>query len=229
MEIPLIGTSHIARQSIRDIRQAFRDLKPDIVAVELDMQRARTLLENHPKRLPWSQMPLFGIKGFVFAKLGQYVQQKLGKIVGVSPGSDMKTALELARAQQVQIALIDQPLQVTLRRLSANITWREKGRFLLDIIKGIFFPRRQLRLLGLEKLDLRQVPEKEVINKAMEQLQQGYPSVYRVLVEERNRYMVRQLVKLVREHPGKKILAVVGAGHEEGMRELLGKVDVVAS
>ena len=47
------------------------------------------------------------------------------------------------------------------------------------------------------------------------------------LVEERNKYMVRQLVRLMKEYPGKKILAVVGAGHEKGMRELLLKVDVV--
>ena len=54
-----------------------------------------------------------------------------------------------------------------------------------------------------------------------------YPSIYNVLVEERNRYMIKKLIKLLRENPDQKILVIVGAGHEEGMKELLLKVDVV--
>lgn len=84
-----------------------------------------------------------------------------------------------------------------------------------------------MKKLGFTQFDLRKVPSKELIEKMMGHFQERYPSVYKALVEERNKYMIRQLVRLMKEYPEKKILAVVGAGHEKGMRELLLKVDVV--
>ena len=40
----IIGTSHIARQSINDIKKRFSELNPDIVCVELDHKRLHALL-----------------------------------------------------------------------------------------------------------------------------------------------------------------------------------------
>lgn len=249
MPLHLIGTSHIAQQSIREIKKYIEEEKPDLVAVELDVQRATALLQEErqegkkdekkrgKREISFQQIFHFGIKGYLFAKIGQYLQQKLGKMVGVTPGTEMKTALELAKKHKIQVAFIDQLLQVTLQRFSRSLTWREKGRFVMDLLSGLFFPRRQLKKLGLDKKvmghsimgnwDLKKVPDEKMIALLIQELKQRYPSVYRVLVEERNKYMVRQLIHLLRKYPGKKILAVVGAGHKEGMEELLLKVEVV--
>ena len=227
MNIHILGTSHIAKQSITEIKHAFSTFKPEIVAVELDAPRAASLFEEQRHKMTLSLIRILGVKGYVFAKVGQYVQQKLGKSVGIAPGADMKTALELAREQKLQIALIDQPLPITLRNFSKSITWKEKGRFVADIIKGLLFPRRQIKNFGLENLDLRKVPEKELVLKMMKTLRERYPNVYKTLVEDRNKYMVKRLVQLLRSHPDKRILVVVGAGHKEGMEELLLKVDSV--
>ena len=227
MEIKIIGTSHIATQSIKEIKSAFTSFTPEIVAVELDVQRASALMVGEKNKLSLGAITVLGVKGFLFAKIGQYIQQKLGKSVGIIPGSDMKTALELAKEQKLQIALIDQPLQITLQNFSKQLTWREKGRFVADIIKGLLFPKKQMREMGLDTLDLRKVPEKELVLKMMKTLQKRYPNVYKTLVEDRNKYMVKRIVQLLRSHPEKKILVVVGAGHKEGMEELLLKVDMV--
>ncbi len=227
MDIRLIGTSHIARQSIQEIKKALKEEKPDIVALELDVQRAAALLEKRPSRISPAVIRQIGLKGYLFAKIGQLVQQRLGKMVGVAPGSEMKTAIEEARKLQLQVALIDQPIAITLQKFSRSLTWKEKFRFMADLLKGIFFPKKQLRELGLENFDLRTVPEQELIKKMMQYLRQRYPSIYKTLVEERNRYMVKQLVQLQRVNSGKKILAIVGAGHVEGMTELLRKIDIV--
>ena len=201
MEIKIVGTSHIAAQSIREIKSAFHSFKPEIVAVELDLQRASVLLSGEKKKLSLAAIGALGVKGYLFARIGQYVQQKLGKSVGIIPGSDMKTALELAKEQKLQIALIDQPLPLTLHNFSKNLTWREKGRFVVDILKGLLFPQRQLRELGLDSLDLRKVPEKELVLKMMKTLRGRYPNVYKTLVEDRNKYMVKKIVQLLRSHP----------------------------
>lgn len=225
--IKIIGTSHIAKQSIKEIKENIAEFKPDIVALELDLQRASALMQEEKSKVSLGMIMQIGIKGYLFAKLGQFVQQKLGKTVGVSPGSEMKTALQLARKNKLEVALIDQPITVTLRKFSRSLTWKEKLRFFFDVLKGLFFPRRQMRELGLDKFDLSKVPGKEVVKKLVKQMKKRYPSVHKTLVDDRNRYMVKKLVKLLRENVGKKILIVVGAGHEEGMQRLLLKVDVV--
>ena len=227
MPIHLLGTSHIARQSIREIQRYIEEEKPEIIAVELDVQRAAALFEKNPRKMSWSDAFQVGFRGFLFAKIGQYLQQKLGKIVGVAPGSEMKVALELARKRQLQIAFIDQPLRTTLQNFSRQLTWKEKLRFVADIVVGLLFPQWQLQKSGLAGFHLRKVPEQELITTMMVELKQRYPNVYKTLVEDRNKYMVHQLIKLVRAHPRKKILAVVGAGHQEGMKQLLAKVEVM--
>ncbi len=222
MPVHIIGTSHIARESVREIKRYLEEEKPELIALELDLQRAAALMNKQPQRLSLLQGLRIGLKGYLFALIGRYVQQKLGKMVGVSPGAEMKAALQAAQKNRLEVALIDQPLPVTLKKLSRRLSWREKGRFLSDILSGMLFPRRQLKKYGLEEFDLSKVPALELIKSMMHLLQERYPSVYRTLVEERNEYMARQLQLLQQKHPEKRILAVVGAGHVEGMREIMG-------
>lgn len=227
MNLKIIGTSHIAAQSIAEIRKTIEEEKPDIIAVELDPPRTAALLHEEKSKLSLRELTSIGLRGYLFAKIGQYIQQKLGKMVGVSPGSEMKTALELAHKNNLKIALIDQPIKITLRNFSKTLTWKEKARFAGDFLSGMFFPKRQLQKLGMDKFDLRKVPEKDFITKIMKEMKQRYPSVYKTLVEDRNRYMVRKLVVLMKQNPDTKILAIVGAGHKPGMEELLLKIDIV--
>jgi len=227
MNLKIIGTSHIAKQSVNEIKKAIVDENPDVIALELDIERAAALLHERKSKLNIASILQIGVKGYVFAKIGQYVQQKLGHKVGVAPGADMKTALELARKRKKDVAFIDQPIKITLKKFSKELSWKERGRFVADIFKGIFSPKKQMKELGLDSLDLTKVPTGDIIEKMVGQLKGRYPSVYKTLVEDRNKYMVKKLIKLMRKHPEKKILAVVGAGHKEGMEKLLLKIDVV--
>src|SRR3989344_1216406 len=225
--LKIMGASHIAKQSIEEIKKAVEEFQPDIMAVELDLQRAKALLQQQKNNLSISDITKIGVKGYAFVKIGQYIQQKLGKMVGVAPGAEMKTALEIARRKNLQVAFIDQPIAVTLKNFSKELTWREKGRFAAELLKGLLFPKRQMQSYGLEEFDLRKVPEQQVIVKIISQMKKQYPSIYKTIIADRDRYMVKHLVKLLREHPEKKIMAVVGAGHKEGMEKLLLKIDVI--
>ncbi|MEW5897030.1 MAG: TraB/GumN family protein [Nanoarchaeota archaeon] len=230
MRIRIIGTSHIAKQSIEEIKKAIEaekeTEKPDIIAVELDLQRASALLQQQKNKVPVSSIGEIGVKGYVFVKVGQFIQRKLGKIVGIAPGSEMKTAILLAKKYRLEVAFIDQPIQITLKNFSKELTWKEKGRFISDIFQGIFFPKKQMEKIGMDKIDLRKVPATHIISKLIKHLKERYPSIHKTLIEDRNKYMVKKLVHLQKENPDKKILAVVGAGHKEGMEKLLMKIDV---
>ena len=227
MPLKIIGTSHIAKQSVKEIAEAMDSFNPEIIAVELDRDRALALMQNQRNKVSMAEILRIGAKGYFFAKIGQFVQQKLGKMVGMAPGSDMKTALELARKNNLKTALIDQPIRITLKNFSRNLTWKEKGRFVGDLIKSLVMPKKQLEQFSLENFDLRKVPRAELIETMMNSLKQRYPSIYKSLVEDRNRYMVRKLVGLAKENPEAKILAVVGAGHKKGMEELFNQFDVL--
>ncbi|MBW2972559.1 TraB/GumN family protein [Candidatus Woesearchaeota archaeon] len=233
-KLRIIGTSHIAKQSLDEIELAFQQHKPEIVAVELDRKRLHSLLSDEKPHLGLSQARKVGLKGYLFALIGGWLQRKLGTTVGVMPGSEMKLAVELAKKTKAKIALIDQDIEITLRKFSQRLTWKEKLRFIADLFKSVFFKKRSLRELGIDpkKFDLSKVPEKELVTKLIKHLKDRYPNVYDVLVRERNAVMANNLAKLMHRYPDETVLAVVGAGHEEEMIELVrkrleGKADVV--
>lgn len=212
--LKILGTSHIANQSIAEVQIAIESWKPDIVAVELDRGRLQNLLHPQEQKTRLSDIRRVGLKGWLFAQLGGWGEKKLGKHVGVKPGQDMLTAVRMAQSQKIPVALIDQDITVTLKRFSKALTWTEKGRFAWDVVAGALSKKKP-------EFDLRTVPSPAVIDKLVRQVKNRYPNVYRVLITERNLYMARALSRLMRENPDKKILALVGAGHKADIEELL--------
>jgi pheromone shutdown-related protein TraB len=203
---------------MREVEEAVSNNKPDIIAIELDRRRFIALMhkkKGKKDRIRLRDIRRIGVKGYLFSLIGGYIQKKLGKIVGVVPGSDMKKAIKLAKKNNLQIALIDQDIEVTLKKFSKSFTWREKWHIVADIFKGIFFRK------NVVQFDLSKVPDEQVIKKMMKEVKVRYPNLYRVLVTERNKIMAVNLFKIMREHPDKKILAVVGAGHAEDMMKII--------
>ena len=213
--LKIIGTNHIAKQSIDEVKKTILEWKPEIVCIELDKDRYRAMMSKQKRRMRISDIRAIGLKGFFFALLGQWAEEKMGKIVGVKPGEEMKTAARLAKQEKLQLEFIDQHIQITLKRFSATLSWKEKWRFVVDVVKGLFGAKHEFNF------DVRKVPPEELINKLIGKVKQRYPNVYNVLIHERNVYMANKLVRLMKKNEDKKIVAVVGAGHEEGMIELI--------
>ncbi len=211
--LTIIGTSHIASQSIKEVEESILTIKPTIIAIELDPARLHALMAKK-RRLHLSDIRSIGIKGFFFNLIGGYVERKLGKLVGVSPGSEMKKAIELAKQTNAKLALIDQDISITLKKLSKRITWKEKGRFLYDFIAS-FFVKQKINF------DLTKVPEKKIIDKLTSKLKKKYPSIYLTLIEERNNIMAQNLYNIMQLHKEEPIVAVVGAGHEDTIIDLI--------
>jgi pheromone shutdown-related protein TraB len=211
--IMIIGTSHISSKSILEIENQFRAYDPDIVAVELDRGRLHALLHNAKPNYSLKLINQIGLTGYLFAILGSILQKKLGDIVGIVPGSEMLRASMLARESKKRLALIDQEIAVTLKRLSKEFTFKEKIRLLFDIFLSPFSKKI--------KFEISSVPEKKLIIQVLELLRKRYPGLHKALIEERNQYMARRLALIMQDYPEQKILAVVGAGHEEGLSAIL--------
>lgn len=217
--LTIIGTSHIAKQSLEDVEKAVESGKPDIIALELDKSRLYGLFRK-PGKVRFPDIKKVGFKGFVFSVIGAWAEKKLGNMVGVAPGSEMKKAVILARERGIKIALIDQDIQVTLKRFSKSLTWKEKWNFLIDIFKA-FFSRKK----GI-KFDLTKVPSKKIVKKLVEQVRKRYPNIHKILIEERNEVMAENIRKIMERNPDKKILAIIGAGHEEETMEMIKKPSI---
>ena len=213
----IIGTSHVARQSLEEVEKKINEEKPEIIALELDNKRIYSLLhKKNEKRSSIYNIKNIGIKGWLFSLIGAWAEKKIGKIVGVMPGSEMLKAIRLAKEKNIKIALIDQDIEITLRRFSKELTWKEKMNFLIDIFKAPF--NREIKKMNI---DLTKVPDKKIINELIKKLKKRYPNIYKVLIHERNKIMAVNLRKLMKENPEKKILAIVGAGHEEELKRII--------
>lgn len=209
----IIGTSHISPESVKEVEKLILEKRPDIVALELDLTRFKAMVYNEKRKLSLKDIKNIGIKGYLFNLIGAWVEKQLGKLVGVKPGAEMKNAVKAAIFAKSKIALIDQDIKITLRKLSKSITWKEKFNFIADLISAPF--KKQV------KFDLKKVPDKKLIKQLIKQVKDRYPSFYKVLIKERNEIMAKHLYKLM--HDNKDVVAIVGAGHEDEIINLIKK------
>ncbi|HLD10900.1 MAG TPA: TraB/GumN family protein [Candidatus Nanoarchaeia archaeon] len=210
----IIGTSHISPDSIRDVKETILKESPDIVALELDHLRVKSLMSNKKSKLNLHDIFRIGIKGFLLNLAGAWIEKKLGKLVHTKPGDEMKEAIKIAKENNIKIALIDQDIRITLKRLSKRVTWREKFRFIKEIFFA-FFKKRKI------PFDITKVPSQKVIENLTKKLKKSYPSVYLTLIEERNYVLAKNLYNLINSY--NKVIAVIGAGHEKEVINLIKK------
>lgn len=222
-ELFIVGTSHIAKQSIVTVKKIVEENLPEVVGVELDMSRYRGLVqEQQNKARPGlSYIRKIGVKGFIFALIGSLGMKKLAKYVGTTPGVDMLESINIAKKNNAKVALIDQNINITLSKFSKNLSKREIGRFFWDILRGIFNPKGELKRMGLERFDLSTIPTEEIVEKMIQHMKKRYPNVYDVLVYKRNIYMAKKIMMIMQRDDINKMVVVVGAGHRKGLKEIL--------
>jgi pheromone shutdown-related protein TraB len=211
----IIGSSHISEQSILQVKEGFKEIVPDFVAIELDERRAASLFERK-KPNKFLLLKMLGLPGFIFYVVGELIQKNLGKIVKIEPGSEMKTAILLAKDNNTGVVFIDRDIQITLTRFSKYFKIRE----LIKMVFDLFFGKKEKI-----EFDLSKVPPEHIIDMALKEVKIRYPSIYKVLIEERDTYMSLRLYALSKNFSDKKILVVIGAGHVNGILENLAKLE----
>ena len=216
--LTIIGTSHISRKSVNQVKLAINDDNPEIIAIELDRNRLHSLLSKQKNKFSIKAILKIGIKGYMFSLLGAWAEKKLGKLTGVSPGEEMITAAKLAKKHKIPLALIDQNIEITLKEFSKALTWKEKWNFLMDLIKSAFGKKEKI------EFDLNSVPEEKIINNLMNKVKKRYPSIYKVLIKDRNKVLAINLFNLMKKE--KKIIAVMGAGHCKEVISLIKDMEV---
>ena len=220
-KMQIIGTSHIASQSVKQIKRAFSaETKPDIVAIELDAARAKQIFDA-PATPKMRDISKLGFMGYSFALIGGFVQRKFGAKVGLKPGEDMRTAIKEAKRHARPLFFIDQPIQKTLQNISKKMSFWEKSKLAFYALGIIFVPLFEIFKRNKKTLDLKKVPPEDVIEESIGTLKKKFPGLYAALITDRNKHMVRNLRYLATRYPDKNFLVIVGAGHRDAMAKAL--------
>ncbi|HEC72457.1 MAG TPA: TraB/GumN family protein [Thermoplasmatales archaeon] len=216
-DILLVGTAHVSKDSVEEVKSAIKEFKPDVVAVELCRKRYQTLTEKEK----WEDTPItsFLQTDKAFLILAQTflasVQRKLGEEFGSEPGAEMLAAIEEAKKQGLRIELVDRDISVTLKRAWKKMGVREKFRLVWEFIKAMVGYNEE----ELEEIDLKELMKEDVMSAVMKEFSEFAPSVSNVLIDERNKYIAKKILDAREKHG--KVLAVVGAGHVKGIKEYL--------
>lgn len=220
-KIILVGTAHISKDSIKEVKESIEKYKPDVVAVELCKRR----YEGITKKDKWENTPITSLlkSNNAYFMLAQTflssIQRKLGKDQGVEPGSEMIAAMDEAKKHNIDIALVDRDISVTLKRAWKKMGIREKFRLVWEFLKAILGYEEE----ELEELDLKEIMDQDVISAMMEEFGEIAPSVANVLIHERDKYIAK---KILDESKKGRVVAVVGAGHIQGIKKHLEKKEL---
>ena len=209
----LLGTAHVATSSVEAVRQQIEAYQPDVVAVELCQSRHDTLVSDRRldkegllKVIKEGKAPMVLLQSMLSAE-----QRKLGINEGQQPGAELLAAVQAANAVGCEVALVDRDIQTTLRRAWKRMRLREKWRLLSSLLADEDDD---------EEIDVDQLlQDSDLLSSMMEELKGFSPGAGEVLIDERDTYIAAKLNAL---DENKRILAVLGAGHLNGVAQKIG-------
>jgi len=195
-EIVLIGVGHIFDIGTK-IKNIISQEAPQAIAIELDRRRLQALLNPVKK------------KGLNIYSLLSLSQAMMAKKFGVMAGNEMLAAIEFAKEKDMPLYYIDMDSYVVINKLWRKIKFKDKLKIILSAFVSLFLSKKKIEK-ELDKLEN---------NGIIEEMEKYFPELKKILVDERNEYMVRNLLRIIEEYD--KIVAVVGEGHVNGMENLL--------
>ncbi len=214
-KVILVGTAHVSRESAQEVGDTILEEKPDTVCVELCPSRYQSIRQKER----WQQTDIVKVikekKSFLLLSnlLLASFQKRIAKKFDINPGAEMINAIETAEEVGAEIHLADRDIGTTLSR-----TWRAMG--LWSKVKLMF----QLILsLGevedIKEEDIEKMKQEDVLESLLAEVGKSLPVLKDILIDERDQYLADK----IKNAPGKKIVAVVGAGHVPGIKKYWNK------
>jgi len=206
-KITVLGTAHVSEESRKEVSDTIEELEPDLIAVELDDQR----LESLRNESGWKNLDIVEAikdgKGYLLLLnlLLSIYQRKIGLKEGVKPGAEMLEAVKQAEQKNIEYRVIDRDINETFQRLREELGFWDKIS-LVNIISS-----EQI------DIDIEDLKNEDMIGKIVKELENEFPTIKRVFLDERNSYMTEKMLNEEFKHG----LMVVGAAHVPGIVEEL--------
>lgn len=215
-DIYIVGTAHISKKSVVEVRQTIEAIRPDSVCVELCENRYQSMIDTER----WKKLDIFQVikqKKVLFLlsnlALSSY-QRRMGEKFGVEPGAELKEAIRMSGEVNAELVLVDRDIQATLKRTWANLSFWNKIKVMSGLVGGVFSDE------DISEEELEKLKEKDHLTEMMAEFARLMPQVKVPLIDERDHF----LMSAIDDAPGQRIVAVVGAGHVSGMIAHRGEV-----
>jgi pheromone shutdown-related protein TraB len=218
-EIILLGTAHVSKESVQLVRNVIEKEKPDTVCVELCEARYQSIRQKDK----WLDTDIIKVikekKSFLLLSnlLLASFQKRIADKFDIVPGAEMIKAIDAAEAVGADIHLADRNIRITLAK-----TWRAMG--LWGKIKLLFQLVLSMGEIGdISEEDIEKMKQEDVLETLLADVGRSLPVLKDILIDERDQYLTHK----IRTAPGKKIVAVVGAGHVPGIKKYWeAKIDI---
>ncbi len=212
-EIILIGTAHVSKQSVDEVREVIAAENPDTVCVELCQARYQSIVDTEK----WKNTDIMKIINegktlLLLAKLAlSSYQKKLARKFDIKPGEEMIQAINSAKEIGAELCLADRDIQITMLRLWRKIGFWGKIKLFFHFMLGMFLDE------DLTEDDLEKMKSQDMLSAALEELSKAFPKLKSIVIDERDCYLAQK----IKEAPGNKVVAVLGAGHIPGIKKAL--------
>ena len=212
-EIYLVKTAHVSKNSVEDVRQCVQDIKPDAICIELDKQRYDKLA--NPEK--WRETDIVKIikdkqVGFLLVNvILSSFQKRMAKSMDSTSGAEMMEGIRLAKENNIELVLADRSIKTTFSRIWNMLKLSEKSKLLAGIIESIFDDEE------ISEEEIMKLKEADALEAALLEVGKEFPTVKKVLVDERDQYLCQK----IKTAPGKKIVAIIGAAHSIGIKNYL--------
>lgn len=210
-EIILIGTAHVSKRSAEQVKEVIEAEKPDTVCIELDEQRYESITNENQ----WREMDIFKIikEGKATLLLMNLAissfQKRMAKQFGIKAGQEMIQGIESAKEIEADLVLADRNIQVTFNRIWRGIGLKGKAMLLTSVMAGIFSRET------ITEEELEQMKSQDMLDSMLQEFTEHYPDLKVPLIDERDQYLAQK----IKDAPGEKIVAVLGAAHVPGITE----------
>lgn len=210
-EFIFIGTAHVSRNSVEQVKEVIESERPDAVCIELDEQRYQTIIEGDK----WKNTDIIKIIKekkstllLVNLILSSF-QKRIAKQFGINAGQEMIQGIESAKTIGANLVLADRNIQTTFSRIWHGVRIWGKIRLIAGIVFSIFNTEE------ITEEDLEKLKSRDMLDSILNDLTASFPDLKRPLVDERDQYLAQK----IKEAPGNKVVAVLGAAHIPGIKE----------
>ncbi|OEF98139.1 TraB/GumN family protein [Desulfuribacillus alkaliarsenatis] len=210
-EIILLGTAHVSKKSAEEVQELIELERPDSVCVELDEQRYQTIVDGNK----WRDMDIFKViknKKATFLLMSLVIssfQKRLAKQFGIKPGQEMIQGIESAKEVGAELVLADRNIQITFARVWHAIGLKGKAQLLLTILYSLFNDEK------ISEEEIEKLKSQDMLNSMLEEFTKAHPDLKRPLIDERDQYLAQK----IKDAPGNKVVAVLGAAHVPGIKK----------
>ncbi len=208
-QLILIGTAHVSKRSAEQVKEVIDAEQPDAVCIELDAQRYESVTNDKK----WKETDIFKIikekkASLLLMNLAiSSFQNRLADQFGIKPGSEMIQGIHSAEENGAELVLADRNIQVTFSRIWGNIGLLGK----VQLISSVFFSIFSKESITEEELE--KMKQQDTLNAVMDDFTKAFPRIKKPLIDERDQYLAQK----IKEAPGKKVVAVLGAAHIPGI------------